>query len=1259
MAEAKFEEVVRLAFETGGTEDIKQAAAMLANMGDVSEAARAQAAGLLDTLSQTGKTERAVEQYRQIGLGVMDYQRQITTAKAKVIELAEALKQTDAPSKAQQRELEKARSAVSGLVAAQQKQLVQLRDLKGNLEGQGIGLRSIGSAQQQVAARTAEASAKLRTMVGDLRATRASEASFQSELASASAKSKAEVEQYQAALKRTQAQIKANAETARVASTQTDAGLSATRGLVDKLKGAFAGVAAVFSVQGIVGGIKSILSTGDQFDRFQKQLTSLYHNADKGAEAFAWAKQFAKDTPLQLDQVMRAFIQLKNFGIDPMSGALQAAVDQNAKLGGESERLERITLAMGQAFAKGRLQGDDIKQMIEAGVPVWQLLAEVTGKTTAELQQMSAAGKLGTDVMRKFFAQMGKDSAGAAAEQMNTLSGQWSNLLDNLQQFEDRVAQKGVMGWVRDQLSKLNQAIGSMDSDGRLDKYAQRISDGMVAVGSALKSATGFLIEHAGAIAAVARTYAVFKVARIGAELGIAASRFVEVSQAARMADGALAGAGKRAGMLSTALRRIPGGIRIAIAVVGFDLLQRAGKAMGEFAGQHSAAAKAVEQARERISAQLEKQAEMYMQVEQRYARFADTQVLGAAEVAKLSAAERESYAERLAGLREYLSAKASEQLRLHELGRASQDELDKTRASYKAAREGAEQLAQGVELAAQALRSKLSPGAQEVRNGLAGIAADATTAATRVETLFQSFQSDSITHIGDVALALANVAGESQAADRAVRVGLQGTLAQLSSTDLLKFQSSATAAFAQYGVSAQAAASVTETVLQVALERLGVSADRWGLRSTEAAQQNVAAFQTVAENASSTAATIEAAFDKAVANATTVESVRDLGTAMQAAGQQGRIGFDGVERSAALVQDRLRQLQTALDPLNNAFERLGIRSKRSLDDAAAAARSSFNAISAAYRNGGAAIEDVRAAFAAYARTQLDAVANADDWQQSSVRSALQVQAATLNVSDEMARMGLTGLDAGQKVVQGAHAATEALGQTAQAADAAATSTKDYGDAAEKAGDDANAAQRKFNPAAVALNGLSDSMLKHLEALNAYAGSPQMWGNMWNSVFAEWQRQKDQFGEQMAMIEKQNAAYDEMAKRVDKLRDTYGYLSDDALRAMAQAQKTLEDNQRRAKEEADAKLREAAQARADKAKADTDKWRKSMGMDSADEGGWMGRAAPAPAPIKIDLSVASSQAPGAVPAQLGAADVQKIANEVVRQIGISRARSNR
>lgn len=227
-------------------------------------------------------------------------------------------------------------------------------------------------------------------------------------------------------------------------------------------------------------GIYSMLQTGDQFELLGKRMASLMGSVAGGEQATAWIKDFAKNTPLEVADVTEAFALLKSYGLDPMDGAQQAVVDKNEQLGGGMERLTGISSALGQAYAKQKLQTEEILQLVERGVPVWGLLEKVTGKNAAQLQKLATEGRLGKDVIKALIAEMGKSAQGAAADSMTTLTGRVSNLKDVWSDFLDRVSSSGALDFAKNKLREVANTIDQMDKDGRLDKLAQALSNAFV-----------------------------------------------------------------------------------------------------------------------------------------------------------------------------------------------------------------------------------------------------------------------------------------------------------------------------------------------------------------------------------------------------------------------------------------------------------------------------------------------------------------------------------------------------------------------------------------------------------------------------------------------------------------------------------------------------------------------------------------------------------------------------------------------------------
>lgn len=202
--------------------------------------------------------------------------------------------------------------------------------------------------------------------------------------------------------------------------------------------GSFASTA--FKAVGIATGVAgaAVVKMAFQFNALKEQsliaFGTLLHSGDKAQQMFSNLQKFAAATPFELPGLIDNARQLLGVGVaaDKVIPTLTSLGDAAGALGINQDRFNNILLATTQAMGKGKLQGDDLMQMVENGIPVWQLLSEATGKPIPELQKLSSAGKLlAADTFPKLFAQMEKDYGGSMAKQALTLSGVWSSLKDN------------------------------------------------------------------------------------------------------------------------------------------------------------------------------------------------------------------------------------------------------------------------------------------------------------------------------------------------------------------------------------------------------------------------------------------------------------------------------------------------------------------------------------------------------------------------------------------------------------------------------------------------------------------------------------------------------------------------------------------------------------------------------------------------------------------------------------------------------------
>ncbi|WP_392462696.1 tape measure protein [Aeromonas dhakensis] len=344
------------------------------------------------------------------------------------------------------------------------------------------------------------------------------------------------------------------------------------QGAIGSLTGRLVALAGTwFGIQTLTTQLLAMFQTGDQAERLDVQLKAVMGSIAGGKEASAWIQDFAKNTPLQLSEVTQVFVRLKAFGIDPMAGAMQGIVDQAFKLGGGFEEVQGISLALGQAWAKQKLQGEEILQLIERGVPVWQMLEQVTGKNTAELQKLSEAGKLGRETISALMNEIAAQSRGAAADNMSLLSGLISNAQDNLAKFYRMVAENGALAWLKNQLANLNAEFEAMARDGRLQEWAKRLSDGFISMGETLKSLIQTLYEWRTALTVLTQAWVGLKIAGWMGDLRSLYAQFIAMPVATATAAGGMTTAGTAAAGAAIGVRVLGAAVKGLLAAVAVE----------------------------------------------------------------------------------------------------------------------------------------------------------------------------------------------------------------------------------------------------------------------------------------------------------------------------------------------------------------------------------------------------------------------------------------------------------------------------------------------------------------------------------------------------------------------------------------------------------------------------------------------------------------------------------------------------------------
>ena len=158
-------------------------------------------------------------------------------------------------------------------------------------------------------------------------------------------------------------------------------------------------------------------------------------------------RDFAAKTPFQFEDLTKAASRMIAMGTaaEDVIPTLTAVGEAAAGLGLGSAGVDRITRALGQMGAKGKIGGDDLRQWSEAGVPALRYLAEAAGVTTAEMSKMIEKGIIPAEEGVKVLVQsMSADFGGLMAEQADTAIGALSNLEDATATLGTEVGQRMI-----------------------------------------------------------------------------------------------------------------------------------------------------------------------------------------------------------------------------------------------------------------------------------------------------------------------------------------------------------------------------------------------------------------------------------------------------------------------------------------------------------------------------------------------------------------------------------------------------------------------------------------------------------------------------------------------------------------------------------------------------------------------------------------------------------------------------------------------
>lgn len=171
-----------------------------------------------------------------------------------------------------------------------------------------------------------------------------------------------------------------------------------------RLKSAFMSLpGAEFITNPIVAmtaGIGTVAKLGMEADMTATSFGVLVGSEEKSASMLEKLNKYADDTIWGRKEILEASKTMLGYSV-----SADTVVSDLQRLGdiamGDKQRLQSLALVFGQVASAGKLQGQDLLQLINAGYNPLQDIAELTGKTMAEVREEMSKGTISYEIFRQ------------------------------------------------------------------------------------------------------------------------------------------------------------------------------------------------------------------------------------------------------------------------------------------------------------------------------------------------------------------------------------------------------------------------------------------------------------------------------------------------------------------------------------------------------------------------------------------------------------------------------------------------------------------------------------------------------------------------------------------------------------------------------------------------------------------------------------------------------------------------------------------
>lgn len=222
--------------------------------------------------------------------------------------------------------------------------------------------------------------------------------------------------------------------------------------LNDKFKSLAATVGIGFGLNELKGFASEVINVRTQMESYETSLEAMLRSKEKADAMLGTFREMAATTPLTLGALAGGAKTMLGFGLasESIVPHLKAIGDIS---GGNAEKFNSLVLVFSQMSSLGKLVGQDLVQMINAGFNPLEEISRKTGKSIGVLKEEMSKGAITSKMVQDAFISVTQEGGrfnGMLEKQGQGLmglqaqfQGAWETMLNNIGQGQEGVIQNG------------------------------------------------------------------------------------------------------------------------------------------------------------------------------------------------------------------------------------------------------------------------------------------------------------------------------------------------------------------------------------------------------------------------------------------------------------------------------------------------------------------------------------------------------------------------------------------------------------------------------------------------------------------------------------------------------------------------------------------------------------------------------------------------------------------------------------------------